>query len=402
MPSRSLGEWLAYLETLHPSNIELGLDRVSAVAERLSITQPGPAIVTVAGTNGKGSTSALLEAIALDAGMRVGVYTSPHLLHYNERVRVNGDAVADDVLIGVFETVEENRGNVPLTYFEYGTLAALLVFMRQPLDLLILEVGLGGRLDAVNIIDPDVAVITSISLDHESWLGCDRESIGREKAGILRPGIRAVIADPEPPASVLEELEALDCRCEFYQPGTMPDLPASSLREENIYAALAAARILGIEPAAAGLRALLTRLVLPGRLQQLQHQGIEVVLDVAHNPAAVENLVAWLEGHVARPRVALFAALSDKDIHAMIRACSGVFDYWYVADLPGVARALDAHVLAEAVTDAGLPLAAACTGVEDAWRCAGSEQPGAVVVVFGSFYTVAGFMKLLGEGHEQA
>lgn len=402
MPARSLADWLSHLETLHPENIELGLERVGAVAARLGLDKPEPTVVTVAGTNGKGSTTALLEAMATAAGKRVGVYTSPHLLRYNERVRIDGCPVKDEALLDAFEIVEAARGTTPLTYFEFGTLAALAVFAAHPLDLLVLEVGLGGRLDAVNIVDPDIAIITSISLDHERWLGSDREAIGAEKAGILRPGVPAFIADSDPPGTVLSALERLDCRAEFYRATEVAAFPDSPLRPENIFAAVGAARSLGFGPAPEALAALLRDLVVPGRLQRVHHDGIAVTLDVAHNPAAVQNLVSWLGREPPCTRVALFSALSDKDIHAMIQPCRGVFEHWYVAGLPGVARALAVEELAGAIERAGLPLAAACGSVADAWARIRAEQPRAAVVVFGSFYTVAGFMELLGEGHEQA
>lgn len=402
MPMRNLGEWLEHIESLHPENIELGLDRVNLVAGRLGFGKPEADTIVIAGTNGKGSTSALLEAMALSAGKRVGVYTSPHLIAYNERIRVNGAPVSDDQLVEAFEAIAAVRGDVPLTYFEYGTLAALQVFYSLELDVLVLEVGLGGRLDAVNIVDADLAIITSISLDHESWLGSDRESIGREKAGILRPGIQAVIADPDPPRSVLESLQRLGCKAQLYSDKAGESLHGSRLRPENIFAAQAAARQLGFAPGGGELERLLQDLVVPGRLQQAEYQGVPVVLDVAHNPAAVENLASWLKSSVPGRRIALFAALSDKDIHAMIRPCSGVFEHWYVVGLPGVARARKAGDLAEAVASAGLPLAAACGSVAEAWTQILREQAGATVVIFGSFYTVGGFLELLGEGHIKA
>lgn len=402
MPKRSLDEWLAHIESLHPENIELGLERVGQVASRLGLREPRPTTIVIAGTNGKGSTSTLLEAMALAAGKTVGVYTSPHLIHYNERVRVNGTPVSDQTLVAAFEAIAAARGDTALTYFEYGTLAALRVFDSLELDLLVLEVGLGGRLDAVNIVDADLAIITSISLDHESWLGSDRESIGREKAGILRAGTPAVIADADPPASVLECLKGLACPTDFYSAQQGEALPVSRLRPENVFAAQTAAQRLGFAPDRQVLEGLLRDLVLPGRLQEVECQGLPVVLDVAHNPASVENLAAWLQRSVPGRRIALFAALSDKDIHAMIRPCSGVFEHWYVVGLPGVERALDADVLAEAVAGAGLPLAAACGSVAEAWSRILSEQAGATIVVFGSFYTVGGFMELLGEGHIKA
>ncbi len=400
MPRRTLGEWLAHLEQLHPSAIDLGLERVSAVAARLGLNSPQPRIATIAGTNGKGSSCALLEAIALDQGRRAGLFTSPHLLHYNERIRVNGEPVADAQIIDAFEAIDAARGDISLTYFEFGALAALWVFSRQQLDVLILEVGLGGRLDAVNIVDADVAVITSISLDHEAWLGSDREAIGGEKAGILRAGIDAVIADPDPPRSVAARVEELGCRASFFDPSLAID--GGSIRPENVFAARTAAERLGFPIDDDRLGRLLKTLVLPGRLQRLEHQGRPVVLDVAHNPAAVENLLAWLDREVPGPRVALFAVLSDKDIHAMMRPCSGAFDHWYLPALPGVPRALESTEVAAVLDDIGAAQHTRCEDMADGWARFCAAHPGASLVVFGSFYTVAGFMELLGEGHGKA
>ncbi len=403
MRQQTLGEWLTYLEQLHPNPIDLGLARVGEVARRLNLLQPEPRVVTIAGTNGKGSSSAVLEAIAMDAGRAVGVFTSPHLLRYNERIRVNGVPVDDAAITAAFEAIEAARGDVSLTYFEFGALAALWVFARRPLDLLVLEVGLGGRLDAVNIIDADLAVITSISLDHEAWLGTDRETIGGEKAGILRPGIDAVIADPDPPRSVRDRLAELNCRARFFQAVEHGELAGTSaLRAENVFAGREAAARLGMAVDDARLARLLEQLVVPGRLQCLQYQGRRVLLDVAHNPAAIANLLDWLEREVPGPRLALFAVLSDKDIHAMISPCSEAFAHWFLPALPGVSRALPAGDVARVLEEAGAHRVALCDSVARAWQAIQASGEEGTVVVFGSFYTVAGFMELLGEGPGKA
>ncbi|MDJ0877304.1 MAG: folylpolyglutamate synthase/dihydrofolate synthase family protein [Halieaceae bacterium] len=403
MPERTLGEWLTHLEQLHPNPIELGLTRVREVGQRLGLLEPDPDVVVIAGTNGKGSSSAVLEAIALDAGRRVGVFTSPHLLHYNERIRIDGAPVADAPIIAAFEAIDAARGDISLTYFEFGALAALWVFARQDLDLLVLEVGLGGRLDAVNIIDARVAVITSISLDHEAWLGSDRETIGGEKAGILRTGIDAVIADPDPTQSIRDRLRELECRASFYQAAEHGDLPgASALRPENVYAGREAAARLGLVLDDAHLRELVEGLVLPGRLQRCELDGHPVILDVAHNPAAIDNLLTWLEREVPGPRIALFAVLSDKDIHAMICPCSEAFAHWYLPALPGVQRALPGTEVKKVLEEAGAPSVTCCESLAEAWQQALASGVEGTVVVFGSFYTVAGFMELLGEGQDKA
>ncbi len=403
MPRQSLGEWLTYLEQLHPNPIDLGLERVREVAQRMQLDRPAADVVTIAGTNGKGSSSAVLEAIALAAGRRVGVFSSPHLLHYNERIRVNGTAVSDAAVIAAFEAIEVARGATTLTYFEFGALAALWVFSQQSLDLVVLEVGLGGRLDAVNIIDADVAVITSISLDHEAWLGSDREAIGGEKAGILRPGIDAVIADPDPPQSIRERLAELDCQSRFYRAGEHGELAGpSALRPENVFAGQEAAARLGIALDAEHLQRVLAGLVLPGRLQRLEYQGRQVVLDVAHNPAAIDNLLGWLEREVPGPRLALFAVLSDKDIHAMIPPCSESFAHWFLPAMPGVQRALPNGSIAAVLEQSGAAAVSLCEDMAAAWHALQTSGKEGTVVVFGSFYTVAGFLELLGEGPEIA
>ncbi|HWU71156.1 MAG TPA: Mur ligase family protein, partial [Pseudoxanthomonas sp.] len=207
--NRNLADWLDYIERQHPRSIEMGLDRVREVAQRLGLKQPAKRTITVGGTNGKGSTVAFIEAIARAGGWKVGAYTSPHLLRYNERVRIDGEEVGDAALIEAFEAVEAARGDVPLTYFEFGTLAALWLFQRSVLDLAVLEVGLGGRLDAVNIVDADVAVITTVDIDHVDWLGPDRESIGAEKAGIARAWKPLVLGEIDPPSSVLRRAYAI-------------------------------------------------------------------------------------------------------------------------------------------------------------------------------------------------
>ncbi|MEP5766530.1 MAG: folylpolyglutamate synthase/dihydrofolate synthase family protein [Halieaceae bacterium] len=403
MSAAELNGWLARLESLHPEEIELGLDRVAEVAGRLSVLQAACPVVTVAGTNGKGSTVAVIEALALHAGKSVGSYTSPHLLRYNERVRLNGLPVSDATLVDAFTAVESARGQVPLTYFEFGTLAALAIFRQAAPQLVILEVGLGGRLDAVNIIDPDVAVITSISEDHQSWLGTDRETIGREKAGILRTGIKAVIADPDPPVTVIEALTALQCDYSLHDHAAAALLQSGPLRPENVAGALKVADHLGFMPPADEVSALLAELRLPGRLQQLRVADRRVIVDVAHNPAAVANLADWLEKCAPGRCFALFAALSDKDIHAMIRACQGCFSGWYLTALPEVPRALEVGQLASILDSCGVEAVVSCENPAAAWQRAQAETDEAdTLVIFGSFYTVAGFLQCLEEEQAKA
>lgn len=399
MTGRSLSAWLERLETLHPSNIELGLERVGSVAQALKCHQFDCPVVTVAGTNGKGSSCAVLEAMAKNSGKRVGVFSSPHLMRYNERVRINGLQVDDHDLVEVFELIDSARGTTKLTYFEFGALAALQLFQQAELDLVILEVGLGGRLDAVNIVDADIAVITSIALDHEDWLGSTRETIAVEKAGILRRGITAVVADLDPPQSLLKAVDDMGCRLLSVIDADVPQWVPDRVRAENYQAAWLVARELGFAPSLQSMQGLEEALVLPGRLQRMELGKKVLLLDVAHNQAAVENLVFYLNrgGHI-RAR-ALFAALSDKDIHAMIRSCSGVFEEWHVCDLPNVPRALNAREIASVLTEQGERVSSTSGDPATALhRAIEGDGAGPLVVVFGSFFTVAGVLEELEQG----
>ena len=285
-----LAAWLARLESLHPSAIELGLERVAAVAQRMALLPVAARVVTVAGTNGKGSTIAVLDAILRSGGVRTGCYTSPHLQRYNERVRIDGTEATDRQLVDAFQAVEWARDGTSLTYFEFGTLAALKLFQDAGVDCLLLEVGLGGRLDAVNIVDADLAVITSIALDHQDWLGDTREQIALEKAGILRPGCTAVCADPDPPASLLRQFAQLGCELHLLGREFEPLPDSGGLRGDNVAAALTSAALLGIDVEALDLQRLLQQLGLEGRVQRARVGGVTVWLDVAHNPAAAANL----------------------------------------------------------------------------------------------------------------
>ena len=402
MKLSGLPEWLGYLETQHPSAIDLGLDRVATVAARLGLLSPRGRVVTVAGTNGKGSTCAVLEALAIEAGVSVGLFTSPHLLRYNERIRIDGAAAADAVIVAAFEQIEAARGELSLTYFEFNALAALLVFAAAGCELLILEVGLGGRLDAVNMIDPDVAVITTIDLDHQEWLGDDREQIGREKAGILRQGCAAVVVDPSPPESVKAAVAELGCDTLWLDDISLPALGNTGLRRENVAAAWAAAGLLGLAVSEHRLSPIVSGLSLPGRCQHMRVAGRDIILDVGHNPAAVAHLNSWLDAHVSRPRVGIFAALSDKDIHAMISPCREMVDAWVTVGLPGVARASGLTELTGAVIAAGADPVHACDTIAAAWEDFLRTSDEATLVVFGSFHTVAAFLQLLEDERERA
>ncbi len=412
-PPSTLAEWLAYLETLHPKSIALGLERVSDVASRLDVAPACP-VVTVAGTNGKGSTCSLLEHMLRADGYRVALYTSPHLLRYNERVRVTGAEASDAALCEAFAAVEAARGGTPLTYFEFGTLGALWLFARQPLDALILEVGLGGRLDAVNVVDPDVAVVTTIAIDHVDYLGPTREDIGREKAGIFRPDKPAVCADRDPPASLIEYAATIGARLtrigrdygydaqgtqwDYWGPGgARHGLPYPALRGNyqlaNASTALCAADALRDRlPLSMGaVRAALVGIELPGRFQVLAGRPI-TVLDVAHNPQAAHAFADNLGAMGFHPRtIAVFGILADKDIDAVIAPLLPRVDRWEVTALPpprGASSAMlkqrlqDAGVAAGAVREYTDPLAAYRAARDDA---AEADR----IIVFGSFLTVA-------------
>lgn len=417
--TRTLDEWLSYQERVNVRSIELGLDRVRAVWERMGAPAPARRVITVGGTNGKGSTVAMLEATLRAAGQRVGCYTSPHLLRYNERIRIDRHDAEDDALVASFERIEEARGEIPLTYFEFGTLAALDLFARAGLDVAVLEVGLGGRLDAVNIIDADVAVITTVDLDHMDWLGPDRDSIGVEKAGIARAGRLAVVGEIDPPAGLLQALERIGAKVERagmdfsverlstgwqwrHRDGTAWTLPDPALAAPVQYANAAAsiAALHGLQQQDAVLAAKDLALAaavgvrsarVAARLQVLAGDPT-LVVDVGHNPQAARALAEWLD---ARPSVrvhAVYGALSDKDVAGVIGALGTRIAYWHLAGLAqDTPRGLSAEALAEQLA-AVLPGAGyeVHADVSSALKAAkSSATPGECVLAFGSFYVAA-------------
>jgi len=405
--------WLAYLETLHPQAIAMGLDRVATVRARMDAALACPA-VTITGTNGKGSTCAMLEAVLRCAGHRTGLYTSPHLMRYNERVRVAGHAQDDDALMRAFNAVEDAREDVPLTYFEYGTLAALWIFGRAGIDVAILEVGLGGRLDAVNVVDADIAVVTSVDFDHMDYLGPTREDIGREKAGVFRSGCPAVCADPDPPGSLLARAQDLGTpvvqigrdygyvaehrQWQYWGPGGRRyGLPVPALRGgyqlANAATALAVIDLLRDRlPVSAGaIRDGLITVELPGRFQVLPGRPT-IVLDVAHNPHAARALATTLAAMGRFPATtAVFGILADKDIGGVIAALQVQVDRWFVATLPGP-RGAAAETVRQGLANAGVDARAvrAFDDVASAFEAA-KEDAGEAdrIIVFGSFLTVA-------------
>ena len=421
--SRNLAEWLEFIEQQHPNSIELGLDRVREVADRMQLPRPARKVITVAGTNGKGSTVAFIEAIARAAGWRTGAYTSPHLLAYNERVRIDGADVSDDALVAGFEAVEAARGDTRLTYFEHGTLCALWLFAREKLDLAVLEVGLGGRLDAVNIVDPDVAVITTVDIDHVDWLGADREAIGFEKAGIARAWKPLVLGDDDPPASVLRRAYALgasairigsDFFIEPLEAGRwrwrevnrdyvlpMPRMAAPA-QLRNAATAIAALRALGEPLPDAAVADGVTGASLPGRLQRFERDGVDVLVDVGHNPQAARELARWLAASPAGGRtLAVFAALADKDLGGIVAELAGTIDAWYLAGLeevPGRGLAVEAFArrLQGTAAAGGESHRSVATALAAATAAA---RAGDRVLVFGSFHTAAAALDALrGEG----
>ncbi|GAA4792648.1 bifunctional tetrahydrofolate synthase/dihydrofolate synthase [Lysobacter hankyongensis] len=396
----------------------MGLERVRAVADAMALpgrvlSRPARQVTIVGGTNGKGSTVAFIEAIARAAGLRVGAYTSPHLLRYNERVRVDGADADDAALVAAFEAVEDARADVPLTYFEYGTLAALWLFARSDLDLAVLEVGLGGRLDAVNIVDPDVAVITTVDLDHQDWLGGDIDTIGAEKVGIARAWKPLVLGDDDPPSTVLGHAYAIGASavrigCDFFfepidaerwrwrEIGCELELPmprlAAPVQLRNAAVAIAALRALPIDLPDAAYAAGVREAQVAARLQRFEREGVEILVDVGHNPQAARALAAWLAAAPAQGRTfAVFAALTDKDVVGVVEALAGQVDRWWLAGLADTGpRGLDAEAFAERLAGTAAAAGDRCATVAGALAAARSEAAaGDRVLVFGSFHTAA-------------
>jgi len=409
----SLAEWLAWLETLHPKKIDLSLNRIRMVLEALGLEQPPFRVAAIGGTNGKGSCVAYLSNIYFQAGYKTGAFTSPHLIRFNERIAVDGVDASDDELVEAFVAMDEARDRITLSYFEASAVAALIHFARKRVDVAILEVGMGGRLDAVNAVDADAALIASVGLDHEEWLGNDRESIGFEKAGIMRPGRPAIVADPAPPRSLHKAAEdtradalfidrefTVECsgdelivRCRNAAPRRVPR-PKFGGTEQwlNVAACVqlvdCLAEVLPVPDAAieSGILASAPR----GRADRRVVGGVEWVFDVAHNPAAAQRLAVTLQAMPAAGRTyAIFGALRDKDIRGVLAQFAALIDAWLVitpkaeraaaaADISATLEALGARASISAFAD----VEAACAAARN------TAVAGDRVIVFGSFYIV--------------
>ncbi|WP_418121757.1 bifunctional tetrahydrofolate synthase/dihydrofolate synthase [Variovorax sp. 160MFSha2.1] len=414
----TLNDWLERAERLHPKNIELGLERAKEMAQRLGLRFACP-VITVAGTNGKGSTCAMLESILTHAGYRTAVFTSPHLVRFEERLRLQGEAVDASKLIASFEVVEKARGDMPLTYFEFTTLGILHCMTVEKPDVAILEVGLGGRLDAVNIIDTDCAVITSIDLDHMEYLGPDRESIGFEKAGIMRPGKPAIVSDPVPPQSVIDHANSIGA--DLWRFGTdfnvagdkqqwgwsgrgrrYSGLAYPALRGANqlINAAGVLAALEALRPqlpiTAQAVRNGLAMVELPGRFQIVPGEPA-LVLDVAHNAHAVAALAENLDAMGFYPTThGVFGVMADKDLAPILARIGPLIDRWYFTDLPTPRAAKAADLLAtwQAQNTRADASGSVHAGPMEALRAAiGQAGPADRIVVFGSFFTVGGVLE---------
>ncbi|MDO6569243.1 bifunctional tetrahydrofolate synthase/dihydrofolate synthase [Alteromonas sp. 1_MG-2023] len=410
----SLSQWLSHLESIHPSAIDMGLERVKSVADAMGIHLNDSLLITVAGTNGKGTTCRLLEQAMLAQGKTVAVFSSPHLVSYCERVRLNGKLAQEGAFCRAFALIEKARGDITLTYFEFGTLAAMKMMQDWGVDVAILEVGLGGRLDATNILDPDLAIVTTIDLDHQDWLGDTREKIAREKAGIMRKNGKAVIGELLSPDSLREVVSELDVDARWAQEdffvieGELADnsasitwqwkgkdaeftqLPYPHIPLQNVSTALAALELLALLPDNASIKQIIANTRLPGRQQELSKKPL-VVADVAHNPQATKAMQKWLTRYsVSKIRVVV-GMLKDKSIVETLAPLSSLNAKWYLASTSGP-RGCDAKVLQDALIDAQLDKSCTQTfhDVTSAYIAAHEDfHDGELILVFGSFVTVA-------------
>lgn len=421
MSQRNLEQWLSYLEQLHPTEIDLGLARIQRVAQRLGVGKPAPKVVTVTGTNGKGSTCAFIAQLLMAQGLQVGVYSSPHLLQYNERVTIQGQPVSDAQLCAAFTAIEQARAEESLTYFEFGTLAALWVFAQPKLEVVVLEVGLGGRLDAVNIVDADVALITSIALDHSDWLGDTRDSVAKEKSGIFRAQQIALCADLDPPAIIEATAQQVgatllqrDVDFGYLAPTAnawsmwgqaakgdyrFTELPEVSLPKANLVLAVQAVFSLGFTISKEQLLQSLVQFKMPGRVEtrliNWHGKQLQLILDVGHNPLAAEFLAQHLaQRPITGQRYALFGLLKDKDLAGVIDPLLSAIDQWHVVTLP-CGRTQQAEVLAAYLQHKEAKVTVETTVEQGLLQLFEKMQAQDQLLIFGSFYTVAAAAKAL-------
>jgi dihydrofolate synthase/folylpolyglutamate synthase len=396
----SLADWLSYIESLHPKSWDLGLTRVQAVAEDLQLLPTGT-VFLVAGTNGKGSTCEYIEQFCRACGLVVGKSTSPHLVSFNERIQINGRLASDQEIVNAFDAIERARKDISLTYFEFAVLASLMLFKDQGVDVSVLEVGLGGRLDAMNIVSPDVSVITQVALDHQEWLGHSREEIAAEKACIIRPDKPCVIADRDPPDALTQYAEQVGAKAhligvdfdfkddQFFAVDTQfSGLPEPQLPRDSAAAALQAITCAGIMPDRDTVHEVLSQTLLPGRRQWLTPR---LLLDVAHNPAAASYLKTYLDAQPASTVRAVVGMYRDKEFAKVLQIMSSSVDHWYFTDMP-IERAADATSLAEAIGSIDhsgnvMTYDKIDTALNNAMRHSTIED---LIVVFGSFPVVAG------------
>ena len=411
---KALDDWLSYIEGLHPKAWDLGLDRVNQVAEELGLKEHTALVFTVAGTNGKGSTCEFIEQFCLEVGYSVGKSTSPHLLRFNERIQINGKSVSDQDIVSAFETIETSRGNISLTYFEFSVLASVLIFARGNVDVWVLEVGLGGRLDAMNIFDRDVSVVTQIALDHQAWLGSTRELIALEKAAILRSNIPCVVADLDPPSSFKQYASRVGSQMYYigddfnYENNTIDiqgrvisEVPVSHLPKSSAVAALQAVSSLGMEISDSQIFDVISRTRLMGRLQWCDTTP-RVLCDVAHNPAATIYLRDYVKNYLlsseSKPRVhALVGMYSDKEMSKVIQLMSEIVHQWYFTDMDD-SRAANAEELQSVLDDRSHVVT--CDNIQSALREARKDLAiDDLLVVYGSFPVVAGVLGSLSKFH---
>lgn len=421
--TRSLSQWLQYIEALHPSEIDMGLARVREVAERMGLPKSLSTrkVITIAGTNGKGSCVASLEALfeayanssLAPKKIRYGAYTSPHFINYNERIRLDGKDASDDLICQAFSKIEAARQEISLSYFEFATLAGLQVFVDADCDYIVLEVGLGGRLDAVNIIDADIAVVTSIALDHQDWLGSDLEQIAREKAGIFRAEKIAISASPQMPNGVAETARQLAAvhwqvqqdysyrvdggRLFLKLASKQLDIAMPGLPIPSVAAAALIIDLLQLWPGDEAFAQALSAVQLTGRCQRISWQGRELVLDVAHNPAASAHLRAQLQDE--KNDYLLLGAMADKDLAGIIEPWAGTVKQAYCCDLPNTPRAASSKLLYSEFAAAGI-VSQAFKGFDEAFAEALScSQEGDRIIIMGSFFTVAAALNHLSLKH---